>query len=553
MSLAPEQKSPPAIQTPRFSLWRLLRFPLIILIVFGCIVASPWVCLALNVDLEQEWAQFFFMVTQWLAPAVAVVILLLWWMLFSDVRWITRFAGFLVVGAIAAGFIYSQRKGELTIGDVGLIPRFHFFWEPSAEEKHAQFMASSSKKTDNLPSIDASVGPEDFPSYRGPKRDGVITFAKLHRNWDGAAPVVSWRHPCPGGYGGVAVAGNIVVTLEQHESQEVVACYDRATGRPRWAYAYNGAYKDIMGDGPRSTPTIHGKMIFSIGATGELVCLNAEGKLQWSKNVLAEAKAKNVKWGLTGSPLIVDDLVIAHAGIDPDAPADSALIAFEQADGKVRWKTGNRKAGYSSPQLATLAKVPQILLFDGAGLVSYDPKTGKELWTFPWITDFEMNSIQPLVVGDDSVFISSELKNGCALLRLKSADKESWTVETVWQNKNLAARYANPVTDGKHIFGLHNTDGFLRALDVSDGRITARGERQGPGQMLLVDDLLLVVNGKTGDVGLFETADASCKELGRFSAFENRDKTWNTPALAGDQLFIRNQAEIACVKLPRRN
>ena len=554
MSLAHEQKSLPATQAPIFSLWRLFRFPLMVLFFFGGIFAIPWICLALNVEFDQEWAGPLFMATSWLAPAAAVVIIAFWWVIFSDVSAITRFGVLFLIGAVVAGFIFSQRKApELTTGRFGLVPRFHFLWEVSAEAKHAQYLDASLKKKDDLEAIDATVGPEDFASYRGAKRDGVITFVKLHRNWDAAPPVVSWRHACPEGYGGVAVAGNIVVTLEQHGTQEVVACYDRATGRPRWAYPYDAFHQDVMGDGPRSTPTIHNKMIYTIGATGELVCLNAEGKLQWSKNVLTEAKAKNIKWGLTGSPLIVDDLVIAHAGIDPKAPAESALIAFNQADGKVRWKTGHRPAGYSSPQLVTLAKVPQILLFDGAGLVSYDPKTGKELWTFPWITDYDMNSIQPVVVGDDCVFISSELNNGCALLRAKSTDKESWTVETVWKNKNLAARYANPVTDGKTIFGLHDMAGFLRALDVSDGSIKAKGERHGPGQMLLVDDLLLVVNGKTGDVVLFETADTNCKELGRFSAFENSDKTWNTPALAGGQLFIRNQAEIACVKLPRRN
>src|SRR5207253_1056245 len=105
----------------------------------------------------------------------------------------------------------------------------------------------------------------------------------------------------------------------------------------------------------RSTPTIHDGRIFTIGATGILTCLDPEGKKKWSADLFDIAKATNIKWGLTGSPLIVDNLVVAHAGIgDPKAKVDSALIAFEQATGKIRWKTGNRKAGYSSPQLAKL-------------------------------------------------------------------------------------------------------------------------------------------------------------------------------------------------------
>src|SRR5262249_52477475 len=308
-----------------------------------------------------------------------------------------------------------------------------------------------------------------------------------------------------------------------------------------------------MGDGPRSTPTIHNNYIFSIGATGELVCLNVNGKKQWGKNILSVAQAKNIKWGLTGSPLIVDDLVVAHAGIDPDAPADSSLIAFEQTTGEIRWQKGNRKAAYSSPQLAVLDNTPQILLFDGEGLVSYD-KAGKELWQHPWVTDYEMNSIQPVIVGKDRVFISSELSNGCAMLRVKAPDNDNpaWGVTKVWQCKNLAARYANPVTDGKSIFGLHNLQGVLTCLDVETGSIKWKGNREGPGQMLLADGVLLVVNGDTGDVALFETDSSECHQLARYRVFEKRDKTWNTPAMAGDQLFARNQAEIACLKLPRR-
>lgn len=268
--------------------------------------------------------------------------------------------------------------------------------------------------------------------------------------------------------------------------------------------------------------------------------------------------------GLTGSPLIVDDLVIAHAGIDEDAPIESALIAYDKTKGTIRWRTGNRPAGYSSPQLASLAGVPQVLLFDGAGLVAYEPRTGKELWKFPWVTDYAMNSIQPVILGKDRVFISSEQKNGCAMLRVtppdnsdpkSSVEKFTWTAEVVWQNKNLAARYANPVSDGKSIFGLHALQGVLTCLDARTGKVKWKGEREGPGQLLLAENALIVINGDKGDVALFDPEAAStCSELARRPVFEkeNRDKTWNTPALAGDQLFVRNQAHIVCMKLPGR-
>src|ERR1043165_25561 len=404
---------------------------------------------------------------------------------------------------LAAGvgiwFCVDWDETELTTGDFGLKMTLRWKWQASKADSHNV----SPFQGDSKPTVDP-VSDDDFPSYRGARRDGVISFVKLQRNWDEHKPTILWRHTSPGGSRGVAVSGNRVVTMEQQGKKEVVACYDRKTGELRWSYAYDAYYKNIMGNGPRATPAIDkdAKLIYTIGATGEVVCLDLDGKRKWSKNILAMANAKWIEWGVTGSPLIVDNLVIAHAAADRKAPSGSALIAFDKKSGETVWQVGNRKAGYSSPQLVTLAKKLQILVFDGEGLVSYEPKTGKELWKYPWPTDMEMNSIQPVIVGDDRVFISSEMDNGCALLKIAQTGADSWKAEPVWANTNLAARYANPVTDGKYIYGLHNLDGEFRVLDVADGSVRPPGQRMGPGQMLLVGDLLLVVHGKTGDIHL---------------------------------------------------
>jgi outer membrane protein assembly factor BamB len=541
------------VQKPPATLLRRLRFPLIVIAICGALFAIPWIWIALGIDTDGMLMPF--MVSQWHVPALGVLLIALWWVFFSSFRWTTRIAGVVAVLLVCFGIARTVREVELTMGRVGLVPRLHFVWEPTVNEQLADYLKHEAVQKDGMPPTDANIGAEDFPRYRGAKLDGVVHFANLQSDWSQHPPTVLWKHPCPGGYSGMAVAGNMVVTIEQRDTGECVVCYDRATGRQRWAYAYGVFYKDamLMGDGPRSTPTIHAGHVYSLGALGDLVCLDANGKKVWSANVLTDAKAKNTKWGLSGSPLIVDDLVIANAGIDEEAPANSALIAYEMANGAIRWRAGNQKAGYSSPQLATLASVPQILLFDGGGLAGYDPKTGAELWQYPWVTQYEMNSIQPVVLGDDRVFISSEQQNGCSLVRVQApapSSSDKWKVETVWHKKTLAARYANPVTDGKYIYGLHDTPGILTCLDADTGNVRWKGDREGPGQLLLVGRQLLLINGNHGEVALFDTDSSACNELARFPV--TGDKTWNTPALAGDQLFVRNQAMIACVKLPRK-
>lgn len=550
MAVANEPMTTPA---PRVRWWRSIYLPLVVLIVCGVIFAAPWVCIAVGID-TNDIVPPPLILSQWIAPLIAWILIGFWWLFLSTYRWTTRFGVLAVLLVGVAGFVASVRSFELTKGRISLVPIFHFRWETTANERLAAYLANQGQG-DDLPPIDAAVLPDDFPRYRGVNADGIVRLPGLQTDWKQHPPKELWSRPCPGGYSGIAVAGNIVVTLEQRDDGQTVVCCDRATGKQRWTHLLSASYvdKNNMGNGPRSTPTIHDNRIYCLGAGGTLACLNANGKERWLVNILSDSGAANMKWGLTSSPLIVDDLVIVNPGEDvtPDRRLHSAVIAYDAATGHIRWRTGTRKASYSSPQLVTIDGVPQILLFDGAGLVAYD-KTGKELWNYEWITEYEMNSIQPVVFADGRIFISSEKTQGCAMVRVKGNAQGPWTVETVWKNNKLAARYANPVSDGKNIFGLHNLQGQLICIDAENGRVKWKGELEGPGQMLLTDGVLLVVNGDSGDVKLFDATASEARELARFDTFKDKRKTWNTPALAGDQLFVRNQNDIVCLKLPRR-
>jgi hypothetical protein len=65
--------------------------------------------------------------------------------------------------------------------------------------------------------------------------------------------------------------------------------------------------------------------------------------------------------------------------------------------------------------------------------------------------------------------------------------------------------------------------------------------------MLLVDDLLLVQS-ESGEVVLVEASADGHREFGRFQAVG--EKAWNTPALSGRHLLVRNHEEAACYELP---
>ena len=321
---------------------------------------------------------------------LAVAVLTVWLLVFSGYSPRTRAAISLLIVAMIGAVAGVTRQVEF---DGQMNPRFHFRWEPSSDELLAKHLSESGPATGGA---DLTIGPTDSPRFRGPLGDGTAPGVTLSEDWTATPPKELWRHPVGAGHGGIAVAGNSAVTLEQRGESEMIVCYDRATGKERWSFAYPARFaqsEPMGGDGPRTTPTIADGDVYSFGATGELVCLDGRtGQPKWRRNALADSGASNAEWGMAGSPLVHKDLVIVNPGVNPAANAGKAVAAYDRATGNPVWASGKHPAAYASPQLVTLGGVEQVLVFDAAGLGGYDPATGTELWRHPWKTDMGMNS-----------------------------------------------------------------------------------------------------------------------------------------------------------------
>jgi len=208
------------------------------------------------------------------------------------------------------------------------------------------------------------------------------------------------------------------------------------------------------------------------------------------------------------------------------------------------WAGGDDAAGYSSPLLATLAGVPQGLILNAGSVTAHDPGTGAVLWQVPWQRQHP-NVAQPRPVAGDRVLVSTGYGVGAALFRVVRDPSGGLAAQELWRNLHLKAKFANFVDREGFVYGLD--DGILVCLDIETGERRWKGGRYGHGQMLLVDDLLLV-SAESGDIVLVEAVPSERHELGRFQAIDG--KTWNPPALAGRYLLVRNDREAACLELP---
>ena len=219
------------------------------------------------------------------------------------------------------------------------------------------------------------------PAFADPTRDGVVRGVRIETDWLDTPPVQLWRRPVGPGWSSFAVRGDCFYTQEQRGEDEIVACYNLKTGEPVWRHRDTARFwESNAGAGPRATPTLSNGRVYTLGATGILNALDARtGAVVWSRNAAADTGTKVPDWGFASSPLVVDDVVIVAAA--------GTLAAYDAATGEPRWVGPKSGSGYSSPHLATIDGVPQVLLLNGPGAISVAPADGAVLWKHAWPGD----------------------------------------------------------------------------------------------------------------------------------------------------------------------
>lgn len=414
--------------------------------------------------------------------------------------------------------------------------------------------------------------PEDghWPQFRGPHRDGIIRNAGIRFDWTSDNPPPNlWQKNQAIGFGrsSFAVVGGRAYTQEQQpdDAHESVVCYDFKTGSPIWKHNDESHFEDIQGgDGPRATPTIAGRRVYTLGATGVLNCLDLveKGKELWQRNVLEDAGTKNLTWGLSGSPLVAGNLLFVNPG-----GGGTSVIAYDRFNGKIVWAAGEDTGSYASLIMRRIHGVDQLLNFHGEGITAYDPNTGRQLWkSGEFANGQKINATTPIVVGNQ-ILLSTSYTVGSLLLKV-NVDAGDWTVEEVWRNKRFRLKFNDAVHrrigEEDYIFGLNET--ILSCLRLSDGRIVwrRRGSQLGPGgnykygQILLVDDTLLIT-AESGWVSFVSADPQRPQYLGGFRGL-NRGKRrfvdtkgvgWNQPVLVKGRLLMRNNREVACFDLSK--
>jgi outer membrane protein assembly factor BamB len=274
---------------------------------------------------------------------------------------------------------------------------------------------------------------------------------------------------------------------------------------------------------------------------GHIHCLEATtGKLVWKKHVGEVYGAESPTWGFATSPYIVDDMLLLNAC--------KHGIALNKKTGETIWASQAAVSGYATPSIITLQGKTYGLFFGENKFYVVELKSGKELWSYPWQTDYDVNASDPLVV-DNQIFITSGYKSGCALLRFNGNKPE-----VVWKSKNMNNHFGGAVYYDGHLYGSDGLVGKSRSklncIDLKTGDLRW-SEKLGFNSLILADKKLIVIN-ERGKLIIAEASPKGFKEISSTQILPKSVRCWTAPILANGKIYCRNtNGDTVCINVKK--
>ncbi|HEY1379123.1 MAG TPA: PQQ-binding-like beta-propeller repeat protein [Gemmataceae bacterium] len=402
----------------------------------------------------------------------------------------------------------------------------------------------------------------DWPRFLGPFGTGVSPETGIRTDWTHGLPVV-WQIPVGEGYCAPVVAGGRVFHFDRVGGKARLTAYHPDTAAELWRFEYATDYRDRYGydGGPRASPVVDGDRVYIHGPDGMLHCVRAaDGKPVWNVDTHAAYGVVQNFFGVSGVPVVENDLLIVPVGGSPSGPEPddfrdlkgngSGIVAFDKLTGKERYRATDELASYASPVVTDIGGRRLGLYWSRHRLVGVEPATGKLAFQFPWRSRHleSVNAANPVVVGD-RILLTECYGQGSVLLRVtKTGPEVVWQDDPDSRRKRLECHWNTPIHMDGFVYGSsgrHAETADLRCVELATGEVKWREPGLGRASLMLVDGhfvvwtefgLLLLV--KPDPTRYVEVARL---DLGRSGQGLVSNYCWAAPVLSHGRLYLHGQ------------
>jgi len=415
--------------------------------------------------------------------------------------------------------------------------------------------------------LPSTVEDEDWPDWRGPRRDGTWMEEGIMKKFPSQALPVKWSTSINSGYSGPSIEGGRVYLTDRMtrpEPLERVLCFDAENGDAIWQFSYECEYEGIgYPAGPRASVIIDGPYAYSLGAMGDLYCFNkGTGTVIWHRALKKEYAIRMPIWGIASAPIIIDNKIILIIGGENNA----GIIALDKSTGNEIWRNLEDEAGYSAPLLIKQAGREVLVVWTAANIAGMNPGNGEVFWKHEVKPrNMPINIVTP-VHYDNYIFCSS-FYDGSILIELEPDKLES---RVAWKRigkdeRNTDALHccmSTPVILDDYIFGV-DSYGEMRCLELMTGdrvweNLTAVNKARWANIHFIQNGELTYMFNEHGELIIARLSKAGFKEISRTKLIEptkaqlNRSGvgvTWAHPGFANKHVFVRSDKELVCVDL----
>ena len=384
---------------------------------------------------------------------------------------------------------------------------------------------------------------DPWPQWRGIHRDGKSAEIGLLKEWPKEGPPLVWKVNTLGeGYSTPSVVGGKIYGASYRGADEFAWTLDEKDGSTIWETRISPAAREKIGyaHGPRSTPTVDGKDVFTLGAAGHLTCLDADtGSVRWQTHLKEDFGGEMMsRWGYSESVLVDGDRVVCTPGGEK-----GAVVCLNRQTGRPMWRARQLRdpAAYTSIIKTTIHGIEQYISLTGKTLAGIDPSTGKLLWK---IERKGKTAVIPTpICRGNQIFVTSGYGIGCNLFEIEWKNGQ-FSAKENYANKEVKNHHGGVIRIGDYLYA--SNDLTIVCLEMATGEVAWEERSVGKGSLAYADGHLYL-RSERGPIALIEANPEKYMEKGRFEQPDrSRRRSWPHPVIANGHLFLRDQNQLFC-------